>query len=174
MAFQMDTSSNPAALGAGQPAARFVDYTNLLRLENPETADTGTALTTFSEGPELSDFRTWAERAHGFEIVAIEEFDAKAEHKRRKAAADALADEMAEADTEAKRILQAAREEAMDIVRDAEIEADNIIAAAARALQAAAPAVDGELAGDQAERAAEGAEAGEPANGAKSKGKGKG
>lgn len=173
MSFQIETSTRPAAIGAGAPPAKFVDYTHKLRLENAVTGETADALATFGDGPELVELRQWAERAHGLDIVAIETFDAKAEQKRRKALADDQAAELAEAQSEAQRIEAGARIEAARILADARAEADDLIAEASRILadardQAADIVADVEAAerwtaGEEADAAAPGEESGEAA-----------
>lgn len=167
MTFLIETSTYAPAVGAGTPAAKFVDYTHKLRFENPETGDTAEALATFGAGDELSETRKWAEAAHGLDLVAVEPFDAKAEHKARKAAAEEKAEELKTAQTEAEKIVTRAYIEAADIKRDAQAEADSMIAEAARILREAEAEAGGGDLFDEAEAEAlaelqEGAEAGEP------------
>lgn len=132
MTFHIETSTLPKAVGAGAPPKKFVDYTHKLKFENPETGDTATALATFGAGDELDQTRLWAERAHGLDLVAVEPFDAAAEEKRRTAAAEERAAELAAAQTEADRIIVQAHQDAAQIRRDAQSEADDMIAEAAR------------------------------------------
>jgi hypothetical protein len=127
MTFLVETSTIPGTIGAGKPPSKFVDYTHVLRFENAETGDTAEALATFGKGQELSDAALWAERAHGLDLVAVDEFDAKAEHKRRKAEAEALADDMAGADDQAKALIRAAEAEAARLEREAKDQAKMLI-----------------------------------------------
>lgn len=138
MVFQIEKSTIPAAVGAGAAPPKFIDYTHRLRFENPESGDTAEALATFGDGDELHEVRLWAERAHGLDLLEVEKFDAKAEQKARKAAAEALAADLAEAQTEAERIVAHARQEGEAIIQDARTQADDILADAARIRQEAA------------------------------------
>jgi hypothetical protein len=147
MAFHVETSTIPGAIGAGPPAPKFIDYTHRLRFENAQTGDQAEALATFGDGPELAEAALWAHRAHGFDLTEVETFNAREEHKRRKAAAEDLAERMEDAQGEAQRILAAAHEEATRIIQAANTQADDMIAACARDIEKAKAEA---AAGDQA------------------------